>query len=178
MLKLQLISRGQILHRLTTAHPELPLFGEKRKKKGEKRKRASALIGLWIPRCSRFALVSCLEQGHLCTAIIQSLDHVSGKALQIHGTEDFAEKEPHDASCQKHTFELPVSSSASDTVSATHRHSTSLGLFHQTNAWPHPHAARLPTLPDSSCRRDGFSKLPGCCCCCLVKTQSCRWSSP
>lgn len=44
-------------------------------------------------RCSRFALVSCLEEtGHLCTAIIQFLDHVSGKALQIHGTEDLRRK--------------------------------------------------------------------------------------
>lgn len=37
--QLQLISTGHILHRLTTADPELSLFGEKKWKKGKKEKR-------------------------------------------------------------------------------------------------------------------------------------------
>lgn len=69
--QLQLISTGHILHRLTTADPELSLFGEKKmekRKKGKKekkekwkKKRASIMIGLSIPPVAL--------DSHLCHAL-------------------------------------------------------------------------------------------------------------
>ena len=58
-----------------------------------------------------------------------------------------AEKAPHDVLCQDHiNIELPVSSSASETVSgfASHRQSLAFSFFHHTMACPNLHSPRLP----------------------------------